>query len=487
MFYTLHAQFADNEKEFAMKRYIALSLFVALGAMLWATGCSSLNPPDPLVDNDTFQLFDDEEYFYITEVEPDGTEFDLEESTTALGGEFQILDAGSDYKFVKVAKINAPKHEGEKLQATDVALAGDETTTIAYVSYVMAGLLRHGGIDVIEMKDGVYPKIVSRLYTKKDDVNSVAYDESGNRIDMGLNVDPDEYGIDKGAYFRTAELDSSYKFKTSGGNIISAEFDLESYAANDAVVLGSNVLLPVGSAGGGVDVIGVTSGGESSPPSLARTIFINAPSDTDDTRAIALTPDVSGIDFITYCGPDGNSPQILKYNSSFSEVSSPISISGPSYIETKSALRVYDNVALIAASDGGVIAVNIETDATLFTIPNATRGGLTPDLVTANDVVIGTPKQSSNSLLFIANGEYGVRVYKLGFKLEDSTDVASDLTGFNYSSAYQGYISTGSNNSTNSLMFRNGYLYIGTGLGGVRIISIMDKSVSQTFKKPNFK
>jgi hypothetical protein len=35
-------------------------------------------------------------------------------------------------------------------------------------------------------------------------------------------------------------------------------------------------------------------------------------------------------------------------------------------------------------------------------------------------------------------------------------------------------------------MFRNGYLYIGTGLGGVRIIYIADKSVSQSFKKPDF-
>jgi hypothetical protein len=473
-----------------MKRYVAIAALIILGALFCAAGCSSLSPPDPLVDNDDFQLFDDEYYFYVTDVEPDGTEFELEESTTALSGEYQILANNSDYKFVKVARVKAPTNDGETLQATDVALAGDDTTTVAYVSYVMAGQDRHGGIDVIEMKSGVFPKITSRLYTKKDDVNSVAYDETGNRIDMGLNVDPDEYGIDKGAYFKTAELDSNYKFKTSGGNIISAGFDLESYAANDAVVLSSDVIFPVGSAEGGVDVISVTSGGESSPPTLARTIFINAPSDTDDTRAIALTPDVSGIDFITYCGPDGNSPKIIKYDyngASTVEVGSPISISGPSYIETKSALKVYDNVALIAASDGGAIAVNIESDTTLFTIPNATRGGLTSDLVTANDVVVGTPTGSSNSLLFIANGEYGVRVYKLGFKLEDSSDVASDLTGFNYATAYQGYISTGGNNSANSLMFRNGFLYIGTGLGGVRIIYVMDKSVSQNFKKPDFK
>jgi hypothetical protein len=472
-----------------MKKFAAPILFASLGIVLWAAGCSSLTPPDPLVDNDYFQLFDDEYYFYMTEVEPDGSEFELEESTTAQGGEYQILANSSDYRFIKVARVKAPKHEGETLQATDVALAGDETTTVAYVSYVMAGLPRHGGIDVIEMKAGVFPKITSRLFTKKDDVNSVAYDETGNRIDMGLNVDPDEYGIDKGAYFRTAELDINYKFKTAGGNIISAGFDLESYAANDAVVLGSDVLFPVGSAGGGVDIIGVTAGGASSPPTLSRTAFINSPSDMDDTRAIALTPDVSGIDFITYCGPDGNTPKIVKYDydgSSTVEVSSPISISGPSSVETKSTLKVYGNVAFIAASDGGVIAVDIATDTVLFTIPNATRGNLTSDLVTANDVAVGTPEQSEKSLLFIANGEYGVRVYQLGFKLEGSTDVASDLAGFDYATAYQGYIGTEAHSSANSLMFRNGCLYIGTGLGGVRIIYVLDKSISQSFKKPDF-
>jgi hypothetical protein len=471
-----------------MKRYVAPAAFITLGALLWAAGCGSLTPPDPIVDNDFFQLFDDEEYYYFTDVEPDGTEFQLEVETMPQGGGYQVLAGGSDYRFIKVARVKAPKHEGEKLQATDVALAGDGTTTVAYVSYVMAGLPRHGGIDVIEMKAGIFPKIKNRLYTKKEDVNSVAYDETGNRIDMGLNVDPDEYGIDKGAYFRTAELDSNYKFKTSGGNIISAEFDLESYAANDAVVLGSFVLLPVGALGGGVDVISVTHGGESSPPILARETFINGTTDTDDTRAIALTPDVDNVDFVTYCGPDNidDTAKLIKYNDSFNEVGSAIDIPGPAYIETKSALRVYGNVALIAASDGGVIAVDIENDAILFTIPNETRGKLTDDLVTANDVMVGTPTLSNRSLLFIANGEYGVRVYQLGFKVEESSDIASALTGFNYSSAYQGYINTGSNNSANSLMFRNGYLYIGTGLGGVRIIYVADKSVSQSFKRPDF-
>jgi len=471
-----------------MRRYVTLAVFITLGVLLWAVGCTSLSPPDPIVDNEYFQLFDDEEYYYFNDVEPDGTEFQLEVETMPQGDGYQVLAGGADYKFIKVAKVKAPKHEGEELQATDVALAGDGSTTVAYVSYVMAGLPRHGGIDVIEMKAGVFPKIKSRLYTKKEDVNSVAYDETGNRIDMGLNVDPDEYGIDKGAYFRTAELDSNFKFKTSGGNIISAEFDLESYAANDAVVLGSFVLLPVGAAGGGVDVISVAPGGDSSPPTLARETFINGPTDTDDTRAVALTPDVVSVDFVTYCGPDNNddTAKLIKYNNSYNEVGTAVDISGPAYVETKSSLRVYGNVAFIAASDGGMIAVDIETDTTLFTIPNETRGGLTEDLVTANDVVVGTPILSDQSLLFIANGEYGVRVYSLGFKVEESSDVASDLSGFNYTSAYEGYINNGANNSANSLMFSNGFLYVGTGLGGVRIIYVSDKSVSQSFKKPDF-
>ena len=57
-----------------------------------------------------------------------------------------------------------------------------------------------------------------------------------------------------------------------------------------------------------------------------------------------------------------------------------------------------------------------------------------------------------NPLLFIANGEYGVLVYELGFKIEDSTDVASDLAGFDYSSSYQGYIDLGKNNSAKNYM-----------------------------------
>jgi len=461
-----------------MKRFIPYLIMLGFIGLIIGCTSSSQSGGEPVVDNDVFELINDESYLYENEIVTDGTELFFEEESDAQGGEFTVLAQAKFFRMFKVAKVKAPEHEGETLQATDVAIAGNKETSYAYVSYVMAGLPRHGGIDVLELKKGYFPKIKSRLFTKKDDVNSVAYETGGNRLYMGLNVDPDEYGVSTGAYFRTADLDADFKVKVSGENIVSAELDLNSFAANDAAVFQNFALVPVGAFGGGVEVIKVTSAGGDNPPLLERKIFI---SDIEDTRAVAVTPDIDGVDFIVYRGPDiDNDPKIVKYSydeSAFTKEGEIPITPKPVYTETKSALEVHGNVAFLAASDGGAIAVNLENNKIIFTICNPT-GDLDADLVTANAVTAGTPQGSTQSLLFIANGEYGVRAYELGFDIENSDNVAQDLADFDPQTAYKGYINLGSGNSSNSLLFRNGYLFVGTGLGGVNVISIMDKSIN---------
>ena len=115
-------------------------------------------------------------------------------------------------------------------------------------------------LDVIELKKGYFPKIKSRLLTKKEDINSVTYDSATNKIFLGLHVNPDEYNLDTdsgfhGAYLRTVELDKNNKVKVVKKNIVTQERALHSWAANDAAILGSEVLVPVGAIEGGVEVL----------------------------------------------------------------------------------------------------------------------------------------------------------------------------------------------------------------------------------------
>ncbi|GEM_PF-2709499 len=455
-----------------MKRLL-LILIAGLSLGL-AVGCATSDSETSAVDNDDFELINDESYLYENEVVTDGTDLSFDDAVEAEA--FSPLARSATFRMYRVASIKAPKHEGETLQAADVAIAGDSETSYAYVSYVMAGQERHGGIDVMELKRSFFPKLTSRLLTKKDDVNSIAYDADSLRLYMGLNVDPDEYGVERGAYFRTADLDADYKVMVSGDTILTSEMDLNSYAANDAAILSDGiVLVPVGAAGGGVEVIRVTPGGSGEAPTLERDTFISG---IPDTRAVAATPSLSGVDFVVYRGPDvDGDAKIIKYSYDGSSFSSEgeIPITGVSYVETKAALEVHGNTAFLAASDGGVMGIDLENDEILFTISNPS-GSLDADLVTANDVTVGMPNGGSSSLLFVANGEHGVRAYDLGFNVEESTDVGAALADFDDSSAYKGYISFGSGNSCNALLFRNGYLFAGAGLGGVDVIYFLDRS-----------
>jgi len=111
--------------------------------------------------------------------------------------------------------------------------------------------------DILQLKNAYFPKIKSRLLTKKEDENSITYDSTTNKIFLGLHVDPDIYGLNTssgnhGAYLRSVELNNN-KVKVSDGNLVTQGVALQSYAANDAAVLGSNVIVPVGAIGRGVE------------------------------------------------------------------------------------------------------------------------------------------------------------------------------------------------------------------------------------------
>lgn len=466
-----------------MSRYLTISLMAIL-LMGLIFGCTTT--PISVVDNEDFELINNESYLYNSEIEEVGEEieFSTEKSLKAKTKVF--------FKMFKVARVKAPKHEGETLQATDIAIAGDAKTAYAYVSYAMAGDVCHGGIDILELKKGYFPKIKSRLLTKNEDVYAATYDPGNNYIYLGLQIDYDVYYYEspeyyRGAFFRAIELNSNYKVKTASGNIVTYEMPLNSWAANDAAIADNFILVPVGDKFGGVEVLKLSQSG------IERETFI---SNIPDTRAVAATPDLPDTDFIVYRGyADENSqdhtPQIIKYryNNVDFEVVGTIKIENPipQTIYSKSSLEVHGDVAFLAASDGGVYVVDLVNNSIILNIPNPTpTGSLTEDKVTANAVTVGTPYGSSRSVIFIANGEYGVRAFALDFDIESTTSIAAQFSGYDPDSNYLGYISFGNGNSANSVLLRNGYLYVGTGLGGVNVIYVFDSQLPiQKFKKPS--
>jgi len=119
--------------------------------------------------------------------------------------------------------------------------------------------------------------------------------------------------------------------------------------------------------------------------------------------------------------------------------------------------------------------------------PDPDDYGLASDKVTANAVTVGKLEGSSDtSVIFIANGEYGVRAFELDFDI-DNGDVASQLNGYNPNDNYLGNVHLGDGNSANSVLYRNGYLFVGTGTGGLNVLYVVDLDFGVPhWAKPSF-
>ena len=479
-------------------KYASFLVF-AIVMLLVVFGCTTSPIYD--VNDESFGLINNETWLYNSEVDTSGEEL----TSTKAWGDFDVSLSKSIFLMYKVAHINSPTLDGQTLQATDVAIAGDSNQSYAYVTYAMAGSSFYGGMDILKLTKGYFPKINSRLLTKKEDANSVTYDSVTNRIFLGLHVNPDIYGLDPlkgyyGAYLRSVELDSSNKVKLSDGSLVTQGVELQSYAANDAAIMDSKVLVPVGAIGGGVerrDTADIITGDS----------FINTlkGSNLNDTRAVATYNDINGnmAGFLVYQGPDNATPTLYKCGTDGSYIdylfiTNPLPLTN----ESKSTIEVHGNVAFVAASDGGVHVINIDNMTELFNIPNPTSVeykvyGLSDDLVTANDVTVSKLESATNeSVIFIANGEYGVRAFELNFDIDSVSDVAakfaSNYTG-DYDSTttgsnYVGNVHLGNGDSANSLLYRNGYLFVGTGLGGLNVLYVVDKDASiPHWVKPSLK
>ena len=466
-----------------MMKYASF-LVLALGILIAVFGCTTSSIYD--VDDENFGVINDEAWLYTTQVEPSGEE--LTSKSKAWGGINLSLKETDFFIMYKVAHINSPTLDGNTLQATDVAIVEDGDLSYAYVTYAMAGDSFYGGTDILQLKRGYFPKLKSRLLTKKEDVNSVTYDSSTNKLFLGLHVNPGAYDLTgdyHGAYLRSVELNTDKKIKVNAGSLVTKGVPLHSWAANDAAIMDDEVLVPVGADGGGVEI---RSTGDITDENVAN--FIN---NLNDTRAVATYYDSNGnvAGFLVYQGPDDATPTLYKCDTDGNYIDSlPIENPVPETTESKSTIEVHGNVAFVAASDGGVYAIDIDDNMKiLFNIANPDPGlyGLTDDKVTANDVTVGKLKGSDNeSVIFIANGEYGVRAFKLDFDIDSVNDVASALSGYEPSSHYLGNVHLGTGNSANSVLYRNGYLFVGTGLGGLNVLYVVDFNFPSLHGKPHW-
>lgn len=83
-----------------------------------------------------------------------------------------------DHTWYFVAEVSSPTFRGEKLSATHVQVVDDK----AYVSYNKQGDTHLGGLEVFDLSNRAYPKLVSQALFGNADVNAITTDYEGDEF-----------------------------------------------------------------------------------------------------------------------------------------------------------------------------------------------------------------------------------------------------------------------------------------------------------------
>ncbi len=328
------------------------------------------------------------------------------------------------------AEVLPPAIDGQVLQATAIAMRGDRAT----VSYNMRGAQYLGAIDVFNISSKSRPKLRSEALFNDTDINSVAIDE-GNVYVAATTGDP--------AFAYPAVLEviklRSEKLVLEGNQRV----PLTSFAATSVVIPATTIY--------------ATSGNTGALTALDQgALTLTGSIDLRDARWV----DVADGKVVVVQGTPG---QISVYDEQTLQLLGQYAFTGADIPESKSTVEVVGGKAFIAAGTGGVQILSVNTGAVVGSVPlpDPAALGLDPSVVVTNAVAV------DDDLLFISNGEAGVYVAQGSQRF--------DLTGSEQQQQITllGRLQFDDLQSVNHVAFKNNYLIIASGLGGLKTVEVL--------------
>jgi hypothetical protein len=327
------------------------------------------------------------------------------------------------------AEVAPPSIDGQVLQATSVAIVGKR----AVVSYNMRGEPYLGAIDVFDISNRNRPVLRSQALFRNSDINAVT--TFGNFV-VAAEATGDE-GFESPAVVEVMFLLGNYL--VLNGNWRSS---LSSYAATSVAGAASRAYATSGD-DGALFVFDPNSS------LLIDTIPLH------DARWVA-----AGEGKVVVA--QGTPGQISVFDESDMELLGTFPFPGADIAESKSTAELAGGKAFIAAGSGGVQILSTGTGAVVGSVPRPDPAvlGLDPAVVVTNAVSV------DDDLLFIANGEAGVYVAQGRRDFRDTgSETSQQITML-------GRLQFGSLQSVNHVAFRDDYLMIAAGLGGLKVVKI---------------
>lgn len=334
------------------------------------------------------------------------------------------VDLTKNYTFTLRAEVDAPEYQGNKLMATHVKIFDK----YAFVTYNTKGDKYLGGLDVFDVTDISNPKIVWHAVFAKADVSSIDYYNNKLYIVGAQDVDDmPEAELRKPAMLQVLSLNN--KKEPSKLDTI---LNLDSYAGTDVKVTAEGIYATSGSDG----YLKIYN---HKFDSLYATKIYDARSvDVNTTKAYVLS---------------GQPGKISVFNRSNPSLITSYAPGGATIPESKSEIAANDNYIFSALNDGGLKVFN--TDGTLKQhIPRpATPEGMKDEDFVTNSVSL------NGDLVLLGNGEAGLYIGGI-------------VNSHNDSIFLLGRIKFGDYESANFVESKDSVIFVATGLGGLKILSI---------------
>lgn len=336
----------------------------------------------------------------------------------------------TDFKLYLQSEIVAPKLNGVQLQATDIVVRENWM----YVSYNRQGEQQMGGIQVFDITEPKKPVLASEVFFKDHDVNAIDVGPDAVYLTGASSVPNKE-----GAYVKKIFLDNHLLTKNG------VELSLSGFAGNGISVKNKKLFVTVGDKTGLIVLNALTFATHAQRDIYdARDVAVDRCSDT----AYVVSGQPTTVQSFMINWEDFNLHELKYYT-----------LLGSSYAQSKSTILASELYTLVSMGESGFSLVCNRTKEVMAT------ESLLQELSRLSIESVVNSVAASSGLIVASYGASGLFVYTAKRKpnTEKCEPVETKLIGkmsFDY------------NASTNHVYAQGKMMYVATGSGGVKIISI---------------
>ena len=339
------------------------------------------------------------------------------------------VDLTKNYAFKLVAEVDPLVYNGNTLQATHVKIVDH----YAFVTYNTRGDMYLGGLEVFDVRDIKNPVIIWQAIFKTTDISAVDYFNNKIYLVGATDLSVDSTNLAAPAILEVLSLDAQHKISK-----IDTIIGLSSYAGTSVIATENGIY--------------ATSGSTGDLKIFDHSYKLLQTKPLDDARAI--DKNANNIYVL-----QGNPGRVNVYNQSDNAYVTTYDVGGALQLEAKSGVAASDKYIFTALNEGGVQMLNLDGSLKQAIPKPVTPAGQLDDNYVSNTVSL------HGDLVLIANGEAGLYI---GGIIESRND----------SLAMLGKIQFTNNPSANFVDAKDSVIFVATGLGGLKILSIsMDEGV----------